>query len=147
MNSSTRKAQYLGMPLGTASNRLKNMIMFSLVQDLGKDSCFKCGLKIERAQDLSIEHIQPWEGIDTALFWDLQNISFSHKRCNRPHRMSEGPRSRPRPDGKEWCSGCQDFLPHSMFNKNRSNRTGYQDYCKPCHVQRNMASRRGLASR
>lgn len=34
------------------------------------------------ADDWSIEHIEPWIGVDPDLFWDLDNITFSHKKCN-----------------------------------------------------------------
>ena len=40
------KAVQLNMPFGTASARLRKMLLFSLVQQLGKDACFQCGEKI-----------------------------------------------------------------------------------------------------
>jgi hypothetical protein len=85
MSRSQRLAQQLGMPYGTACNRLRKNILFSLLKKLKENTCFKCGQVIQSVDDLSIEHKLPWEGRDADLFWDIENISFSHVGCNRPH--------------------------------------------------------------
>ena len=74
----------LGMSIGTAQSRLRKMIMFQMVQKLGLDICFRCGKKIEKIEDLSIEHKIPWLNSNKPkeLFWDLSNIAFSHLSCN-----------------------------------------------------------------
>jgi hypothetical protein len=72
----------LGMDLGTASNRLKKQIFLQMAAELGRDLCLKCNLRIENAEDLSVDHIKPWRGADPKLFWDLSNIAFSHRKCN-----------------------------------------------------------------
>jgi hypothetical protein len=84
--SGARKSAFLGMPHGTAGNRLRKMILFNLLQRHGENVCFKCAEPIETAEELNIEHKQPWEGISVELFWDLENIAFSHLRCNKNHR-------------------------------------------------------------
>lgn len=76
----------LGMPLGTASNRLRKRIMFSLVVRVGLDTCFKCGGKISNPDDLSVDHKKPWRGESESLFWDLDNVAFSHRKCNTADR-------------------------------------------------------------
>ena len=88
IKSNNEKTKFLGMPIGTAQNRLKKNILFSLVQETGKDICFRCGKKIESVDELSIEHKKPWlkESID--LFWNLENISFSHLNCNSGARRN-----------------------------------------------------------
>lgn len=80
---STVKAEQLGMNPSTASHKLVKDILFQLVQETGKDWCFQCGAKIER-NNFSIEHKVPWLHSDDpkALFFDLDNIAFSHKECN-----------------------------------------------------------------
>jgi hypothetical protein len=89
MNNSNRKrAAFLGMPFGTACGRLRKNILFHLLKRLNENVCFKCREVIETSKELSVEHKLPWEGISVELFWDLENISFSHLRCNRPHRRS-----------------------------------------------------------
>lgn len=132
--SSARKAVLLGMPYGTAMARLRKMILFQLAQRLGEDNCFGCGGKIEKIEELSIEHKRPWEGISLELFWDLDNIAFSHLRCNTPHNQRGKPPVPLRiisPDGMSWCTGCRAFHDVSAFGVNRSkvNRNGLQTDC------------------
>ena len=51
-----KKSKQLGMPYGTASNRLRKSIMFAMMVDTGKDGCYQCGYKIEDIDNFSIEH-------------------------------------------------------------------------------------------
>jgi len=83
--SNNAKSKALGMSHGTAANRLRKMILFSLVCHLRLDSCYRCGGKIEDIKDLSIEHKEPWQQADDPVtsFFDLENIAFSHMDCNR----------------------------------------------------------------
>jgi len=57
--------------------------MFSLAQECGKDTCFRCGQKIESVEEFSIEHKISWLDTSPHLFWDLSNIAYSHLSCNR----------------------------------------------------------------
>ncbi len=72
------------MDVGTATHKLKKIILFNLLQQLNKDYCFRCDNKIEILRELSIEHKQPWLDSDNPLklFFDLNNIAFSHLSCN-----------------------------------------------------------------
>jgi len=83
-SKNTKKSQQLGMPYGTANGRLRKQIMFQLVQQSGRDICFQCGEKIEHADNLSIEHKEPWLDSKDPIskFYDLENIAFSHTSCN-----------------------------------------------------------------
>ena len=85
-----KKDDQLGMPLGTASGHLKKKIMLALLRKLGADVCYRCQTTIATPEELSIEHKEPWLDHDPALFWDLRNITFSHRVCNRPNRPSGG---------------------------------------------------------
>lgn len=78
-----KKSVQLGMNPSTASGRLLKDILFQLVCETGKDKCFHCGEKITR-ETLSIEHKTPWLDSDDpqGLFFDLDNIAFSHLLCN-----------------------------------------------------------------
>src|SRR5665213_1289385 len=89
-NSNQRKAETLGMAHGTANSILRRNIVFELLtgtrwMDWGV--CYKCKDAIMSPEELSIEHKQPWEGRPGGreLYWDLDNVDFSHRRCNRPH--------------------------------------------------------------
>jgi len=82
-NTQQRKIQQLKMNPSTASQKLVKDILYSFVIKLGLNNCFQCGDKMTR-QDFSIEHKIPW--LDSSdpvnLFFDLENISFSHHSCN-----------------------------------------------------------------
>lgn len=77
-----KKQEQLGINPGTASNRLVKDILFKFVTDAGH-VCFRCGLPMTR-QNFSIEHKIAW--LDSAdpvgLYFDLNNIAYSHLKCN-----------------------------------------------------------------
>lgn len=83
-NSLKKKQEQLGMPLGTASAKLRKSILFSLLKETGKNICYQCGRVIENEDELSIEHKVPYLDSDNPkeLFFSLDNIAFSHLRCN-----------------------------------------------------------------
>jgi hypothetical protein len=140
ISSSKHKTEFLAMPHGTATNRLRKMILFNLVQRCNEDTCFKCGKKILTVEELSIEHKKPWEGISVELFWDLNNIAFSHLRCNKPH--SYGNNKKVGPEGTDWCSGHKAFLPSEDFWKSKRYVRGVLPYCKVCHQYNNKENNR-----
>lgn len=74
----------LGMSHGKANNILKKSLLFYFVQKEKLDICFKCGKIIDNIEDFSIEHKKPWLDGDNPieLFFSLDNISFSHFKCN-----------------------------------------------------------------
>ena len=78
------RAAQLGMPYGTARNKLNKIILFNLVQLLDLDECHHCGKKIDDINNFSVEHLKPWlhEPNAKELFFDLGNIAFSHHKCN-----------------------------------------------------------------
>lgn len=121
-SANQRKREQLGMPLGTASARLRKMVMLWLLQKLGEDLCYRCGARIEAVEELSIEHKDPWFNVDPDLFWDLDNIAFSHLSCNVGSRR-RGVERLKGPDGTEWCSTCRRFLSVDSFGK--MNKEGY----------------------
>lgn len=137
----TKKSDTLGMPHGTASNRLRKMLLFQAIQKLGEDVCFKCSLKIQTIEDLSIEHKQPWEGISAELFWDLNNIAYSHIRCNVPATRHGGLFKRKiGPIGTAWCIGHKNFVSVDSFYKNKTKWNGLEAYCIECTGNRNRSS-------
>ena len=83
-NNNKKKLEQLGIPIGTASNRLRKSIIFMLLKKLNLNFCYQCGGEIESERDLSVEHKEGW--IDSEdpmkLFFDLDNIAFSHLSCN-----------------------------------------------------------------
>ena len=83
-NSNEIKSEQLGMKYGTAYNKLRKSILFELVKETKKDICYRCKKKIENIDELSIEHKEDWLYSDNPkeLFFDYNNISFSHLSCN-----------------------------------------------------------------
>lgn len=79
-----KKQKQLGMPSGTASHRLYKIVLLNLIQRLKLNICFRCGKKIITVEDLSVDHKISW--LDSKnpvkLFFDLDNIAFSHLSCN-----------------------------------------------------------------
>jgi len=82
--SNQKKTEQLGMPIGTASNRLRKSIIFNLLKKANENFCFQCGAEIELENELSIEHKTPYLDSEDpqGLFFDLDNIAFSHLSCN-----------------------------------------------------------------
>lgn len=78
------KNQQLGMPFGTASQRLKKTLLYFLAVRLDLHWCFQCGKEIQTCEELSVEHKIPWLDSENPrdLFFNLDNIAFSHLICN-----------------------------------------------------------------
>jgi len=144
MNTTERKAEQLGMPYGTAMARLRKMILFHLIKRLNKDRCFRCGETIKDIDELSVDHKVPWRKNSPRLFWDMENIAFSHWQCNteaadrkRPARGIGSAHRKTGPPGTVWYCVCKQFLPADRFAKKKQNWDGYAHYCKTCRSARN----------
>lgn len=130
MSSNDKKNATLGMPHGTATYRLRKIILFNLLKRHSENICVRCNKEIENVDDLSVEHIKPWEGVSADLFWDLNNIAFSHMKCNVPHRPGGGGVPKTGPEGTNWCFKHKQFLPIDNFNVNKSRWNGLHNLCK-----------------
>lgn len=78
-----RKQAALGnLRLSTAKSRLVKDTLFRLVVQAGY-VCHRCGGDLVR-DDFSIEHKVSWQNSDdpAGLFFDQENIAFSHWLCN-----------------------------------------------------------------
>ena len=82
------KSRQLGLSISTATKRLGRKLLFRLYQRLGEDVCFRCGEKIERLDDFTLDHKRPWLHVDPQLFWDVDNVVASHGWCNSGARRS-----------------------------------------------------------
>ena len=83
--SNETKNRLLGQSFGAASNRLRKMILYSMLYGkVYSQNCFRCGQEIAHIDDLSIEHKDPWQAAadPKVSFFDLNNIAFSHLSCN-----------------------------------------------------------------
>ena len=79
-----KKNTQLGMSFGTASGRLRKIILWKYICTNNHNICFHCKKIIDSIDDLSIEHKKPWLDSDdpVGLFFDIENIAFSHTTCN-----------------------------------------------------------------
>lgn len=137
-NSSAFKSKFLGMPYGTAIQRLRKMILFRLAQRLSEDVCFRCGKKIENISEFSIEHKESWQGISVGKFWDVSNVAFSHLRCNVRFAHRKFIKKHNGPEGMVWCFGCKLFLPEDRFGLNKRSKSNrkHRCICNECRRKR-----------
>ena len=67
--------------------------------------------------------------------------AVSRRRRFGPPRNACGQGPADIPDGSKWCSACGAVKPLAEFPRNRSQRSGYGSYCKPCHNEIGRANR------
>ena len=72
------------MDPSTASHRLVKDILWDLICKTDQNHCCKCKFPMSR-DTFSIEHLEPWLHSENpvGLYFDLDNISFSHLKCNQ----------------------------------------------------------------
>ncbi len=123
-NATRREAKdtaLLGESNSVVRNRLSRIIQFDMLQRFNLDTCYRCGRKIERVEELSVEHKQPWRSAadPKASFFDLDNVAWSHRRCNSRaanHEKTHCKRGHPfdkantiiAPSGKRKCRLCDE---------------------------------------
>ncbi len=111
------KGDFLGMPWGTAANKLRRLLLFKYVKLArnGRIECWNCEEEIEDASQLSMQHKKPWLHENRELFWDLDNITFAHRKCNKPDRN--------RNSEKTHCPAGHEYTVDSVrLNKGKSVR-------------------------
>jgi hypothetical protein len=84
-NSNRIKASQLGMTYGKACHILRKQLIFTLAQKCGMDKCIRCNQIITDIQNFTIDHVKNWLYTEnpSQLFFDIDNIGFSHSECNR----------------------------------------------------------------
>ncbi len=132
--SNKKKDLQLGMSHSTASNQLRKIVLFNLLVKHKENNCYRCTKPIEEIEQLSIEHKTPW--LDSKnpvkLFFDLENIAFSHLNCNisearKPFKILDKP-------GYLWCWRCQtykkcdEFPPSAMISRQKDCSACYSNY-------------------
>ena len=134
MNKNNKKKNdTLGIPFGTASNKLKKNIMFYLLKKLDENICYRCGKRIETVDELSIEHKIDWLNSETPkeLFWDIENnITFSHLHCNiaaqeKTTLSKEERKANAIKSSKNWYENNKNSLEYKT-NKNIRQRENYK---------------------
>ena len=107
MSIKSEKARQLGMNPGTASNRLTKQLLYDLGDRLDLQWCYHCAAKIESVSNMSIEHKEPWLHSENPLdlYFDLDNIAFSHKSCN--YKAARPRAAKPCPSSTAYRNGCR----------------------------------------
>ncbi len=74
----------LGDKLSTAKSRLNKLLMFELANKCDMETCYRCGVEIERFEEFTINQKESWLLSDesTKMFYGIENIAFSHAKCN-----------------------------------------------------------------
>lgn len=103
-------------------------MMFHLAEQLELTHCYKCDTLIESARDMSLDHREPWRKVSAELFWDLDNLAFTHKWCNKVDR----PARKTGPEGQSWCSKCKTFKDVDQFSKAESRWNKLNHLCREC---------------
>lgn len=133
MGNNKLKQELLGMPIGTATARLRKMLLFDFSKRLGLDSCYRCQKKIETLEEFSIEHTKSWQWDENPAeaFFDLSRIAFSHLVCN-----VSAPRESPKLHGTKWryengcrCAPCTNA--HAAHIREWRYRTGRRKRISP----------------
>lgn len=144
-----KRARLLGEPFGTATSRLRKMLMFDMAKRLDEDKCYRCGVKIETLEEFSIEHTVSWQGNENPreTFFDLSKISYSHLSCNSSAGGNTRYKNDNAPNGTRWCNRGKHYQPLEIFHKDTSNKEGLSHTCNPCHIDRVDKYRREVGKR
>ena len=122
MSVKEKKQKQLGINTSTAAHRLRKSILFNFAKRLDLNWCYQCGAEIENIARFTIEHKTPW--LDSPnpkeLFFDLNNIAFSHASCNysvvRRKKGKECPSTTAYRKGCR-CQDCKNIM--KEYKKNR----------------------------
>ena len=129
-----RQNRLLGQNTGGAAYVLYRKLLFKMVQELGRDQCHRCGQEIENYESFSIDHIESWRLADDpkAVFFDLENIAFSHRSCN------EYAGAAAQNAAKTHCPQGHEYTEDNTY------RYGNGRYCRSCSRERMRIKRREL---
>ena len=86
-NTILRKKEQLEENISSATNKLLRNLIFNFIKETNKDLCYRCNEKILTLREMSIDHKINWLDSDNPkeLFFNLDNIAFSHLGCNARH--------------------------------------------------------------
>ena len=109
MKNKDKKKEQLGVDPGTASHTLRKMVMFDMAKQLGLTKCYQCGEEIETVSEFSVEHKIPWLDSEnpSELFFDLNNIAFSHLSCNIAAARNPRKGNVKHPSSEAYKQGCR----------------------------------------
>lgn len=120
-----KRSRMLGMSYGKATNRLRKMVLFHVLKQVGLNLCFRCGERIESTDELSLEHTVPWQTArhPKTVFFDVDRVAFSHLKCNSGSFNRE----------KTHCLHGHEYTAANTF---RRPGDGYRE-CRQCRREQN----------
>ncbi len=136
-----KKAEALGMSPSSATHKLRKILLYESLKQLGKLCCFQCEKEIVSLDEFTVEHKIPWLYSDNPaeLYFDLSNVAYSHQKCNSG-AARKGPLlgARKYTDDGRQCSACHIWKPFKEFCCNKGKPGGRERMCRNCR----RASRR-----
>lgn len=140
MSKPRNETLQLGMNFCTAQGRLRKLLLFSLVQRLSMNTCFRCNQPIATSAELSMEHKIPWlhSTNPVQLFFDLENIAFSHLRCNSASARYFGP-----PSDKEGVRRRANAHKRAVYSAAKNRKYYLETYSPTKRRERYLKSKRG----
>ena len=118
-----KKQIQLGMNPSTAQGRLLKDLLFDFAVKDGH-TCFRCGGMLSR-DTFSVEHIKPWLDSEDprGLFFDIDNIAYSHLSCNVGARRQGPMPMRGYTHGESgYRGGCRCAVCKSAYSSKRRRR-------------------------
>ena len=129
--------EQLDMNVGTAQNRLVKDVLFKLLTDNGLNECYQCGKPMCR-KTFTLEHKKPWRNETNAkeLFFNLDNVSFSHQSCN----SAAARRTTDTKFTADETSARKKEACRRSYNKRMKNRTPKQKEAELCKRRERYAN-------
>lgn len=79
-----KREKILGASIGTAHAWLsRKYILYLFKKVFGHSKCYRCGVEVRDFRMLSLDHKESWKNHDS--FYDMENLSISHRQCNFRH--------------------------------------------------------------
>jgi hypothetical protein len=124
----------LGLLPTTANLRLSRSLLFNYAKRLGMGNCFRCGKEIISIEDFTLDHKQEWRHNDPRLFWDIDNIAFSHQLCNASsNRVARFYQARTH----KKCNECKEEKDLNSFGTRiQRGQKRYRSFCNECRNKR-----------
>lgn len=142
-----RLKDILGETISNATYKLRKILLFEFAKRLDLHHCFRCGEPIDNIDEFTVDHVLSWRlHKSRELFYDIDNIKFSHFKCN----CANYTKSKTRPNARKnkikneekFCDLCMRFIPLAQFHKKSNAVDGYQTYCKRCHYLKKGRTRK-----
>lgn len=131
--------EQLGMGVASATGKLRKLLLYEFARRLNLISCYRCHRTIESIDEFTVDHKKNWLHKSADLFWDIDNIAFSHFVCNTTHnRTAEMYKHRT----NKKCNECGEVKAIKSFGKHKQgSEIRIRSYCNQCRSIRKKQGR------